>query len=291
MIAPGSPALRRCRFADRLTAEAVYSHRSLLRARGPRGHEGELKRVSTCFTGLELLMDVTRRRAAWSAAWGVVAVILGSGAIASWTAAVAPGSRFPVWAVFTLTALLVVALYVVFACLAGRWPTSWGGMNGEPANVELVPEQVGNHLRLMLINSGHIAEFSAQVIAILDPLRQKRTPQHWTIPWLEDNSVEPKRILTGGTQVLDFASYDAVAVNAEFSTGHDGADHWRFSAVPVPIGFKYYNLRSRNDLELQRFILIVRVMNARSGKYVDHQLTIGIEGRDLICEIIPVQDS
>jgi hypothetical protein len=247
--------------------------------------------VPTRFTGLELVMDVTRRRAAWSAAWGVVAVVLGSGAIASWTAAAAPGSRFPVWPVLTLTALTAVALYVSFAYLAGLWPTNQSSMNGEPANVDLVPEQVGNQLRLILVNNGCVAEFSAQVAEILDPLRQKGTPQHWTIPWLEDHSVAPKRILAGGTQVLDFASYDATAVNDEFSTGHDGADHWRFSAAPTPIGARYYNLRSHNDLELQRFILTVRIMNARSGKYLDQQLTIGIEGHNLICEIISCIDT
>lgn len=274
--------------ANWLTAEEAYSHRSILRVRTTREYAGERERVPTHFTGLELLMDITRRRAAWSAAWGVVAVVLGSGLIASWTVAATPGSKFPVWPVFTLTALTAVALYASFAHLAGRWPTNRGNMNDEPADVKLAPEQVGNQLRLMLVNNGRVAEFSAQVTEILDPLRQKRTPQHWTIPWLEDNSVEPKRILTGGAQVLDFASYDAAAVNAQFSTGRDGTDHWRFSAVPAPIGIKYYNLRSRNDLEVQRFILTVRIMNARSGKYSDQQLTIGIEGHNLICEITPV---
>lgn len=233
-------------------------------------------------------MDVTRRRAAWSAAWGVVGVVLGSGAIAGWMAAAAPGSRFPIWPVFTLTVLTAFALYVSFAFLAGRWPTKRGSMNAEPANVELVPEQVGNQLRLMLVNNGCVAEFSAQVTEFLDPLRQTRAPQHWTIPWLEDNSVEPKRILAGGARALDLASYNAAAVNAEFSTGRDGADHWRFSAVPTPIGIRYYNLHSRNDLELQRFTLTVRIMNAHSGKYLDRRLTVGIEDCNLICQIAAV---
>jgi hypothetical protein len=271
--------------ARSVTAATGRSRPGSARRRSPLG------KASSRWTGLELVMDVTRRRAAWSAAWGVVAVVLGGGAIASWTAAAAPGSKFPVWPVFTLTALTAIALYVSFAYLAGRWPTNRGSMNGDPANVQLVPEQVGNQLRLMLVNNGRIAEFSAQVIEVLDPLRQKRTPQHWTIPWLEDNSVEPKRILAGGRRVLDFASYDDAAVNAEFNTGHDGADHWRFAAVPTPLGIKYYNLRSRSDLELQRFILTVRIMNARSGRYLDHQLTVGIDGSNLICGIVPVKDS
>ena len=243
------------------------------------------------WTGLELVMDVTRRKTAWASAWGVVALLLGSGAITCWTAAAAPGSKFPIWPVFTFTALTAVALYVSFACIAGRWPTNRRSMRGAPANVELVPEQVDNQLRLMLVNNGRVAEFSAQVTEMLDPLRQKRTPQRWTIPWLESNSVEPKRILAGGTQVLDFASYDAAAVNAELSTGPDGANHWQFSAIPTPLGIKYFNLRSRSDLELQRFILTVRIMNARSGRYIDQRLTVGIKGDNIICKIDPVKDS
>src|ERR1039458_1923678 len=150
-------------------------------------------------------MDVTSRGAAWSAAWGVVAAILGGGAVASWMATVAPGSTFPAWPATTLTALTAVALYVVFAHLAGKWPTNGGGRNDEPTNVDIIPELVGDHLRLMLVNRGLAAEFLVQVIGMLDPLRQRKAPQHWTIPWLEDNSAEPKRILAGGTQVLDFA--------------------------------------------------------------------------------------
>lgn len=232
-------------------------------------------------------MDVTPRRAVWSAAWGVVAVILGSGAIASWMAAAAPGSMFPAWPTLALTALTAVALCLTFGSLAGRWPTAGTGRNDEPANVDLSHEQVDNGLRLMLENHGSAAEFSVQVIGMLDPLRRRKAPQHWTIPWLEDNSVEPKRILAGGTRVLDFARYDADAVVAELATGHDGADHWWFSAIPVPIGARYYNLRSRNDLELQRFTLMVRIMNASSGRYLDRHLTVSVHGRDLVCELAP----
>jgi len=230
-------------------------------------------------------MDVTRRRAAWSAAWGSVAVVLGGGSVAAWMAEPAPGSKFPAWPAWTLTVLTAAALCVSFSYLAGKWPASRHGENDKPARVDLIPEQVGNHLRLGLVNRDSAAEFSAQVTGMLDPLRQRRAPQHWTIPWLEDNSAEPKRILTGGTQVLDFARYDADAINTELSTGHDGADHWWFSAVPALIGARYYNLRSRNDLELQRFILTVRIMNASSGKYLDRQLTVGVQGRNLVCEI------
>jgi hypothetical protein len=230
-------------------------------------------------------MDVTPRTAAWSAAWGVVAAILGGGAVASWMATVAPESKFPAWPAATLTALTAVALYVAFAHLAGKWPTDGDGRNDEPANVDLIPEQVGNQLRLMLVNHGLAAEFLVQIIGMLDPLRQRKAPKHWTIPWLEDNSVEPKRVLAGGTQMLDFVRYDADAVNTELTTGHDGADHWLFSAVPTSVGVRYYNLLSQNDLDVQQFTLTARIMNASSGEYLDRQLTVRSQGCNLICEL------
>lgn len=231
--------------------------------------------------------DITRRRAALSAAFGVLAVVLGTAAVATWLAGLAPGATFPVWPAWTLTALMVVAVCVSFAFLGRRWPIRRSGKNGEPASVDFIPEQVGDHLRLGLVNQGPATEFSAQVTSIRDPMGRREAPQYWTIPWLEDNSAEPKRILTGGTRVLDFARYDADAVNAELGTGNDGADHWRFSAVPTPIGARYYNLRSQNDLELQRFILNVRIMNASSGKYLDRELTVRVQGRSLVCEVAP----
>jgi hypothetical protein len=236
-------------------------------------------------TNLELEMDATPRRAAWSAAWGVLAVVLGSGAVTTWMAALAQGTRFLVWPAWTLAIMTAIALYVSFAYLAGIWPSNRNTEDDQSIDVDLLPEQVGDRLRLRLVNCGSAAEFLAQVTSALDPLRQSGAPQCWTIPWLEDNSVEPKRILVGGTQVLDFAWYDIEAVDAELRTGHDDAGHWYFSAVPAPIGMRYYNLRSRNDLELQRFTLAVRIMSASSGKYVDRRLTVGIQDSNLVCEI------
>jgi hypothetical protein len=109
-------------------------------------------------------------------------------------------------------------------------------------------------------------------------------PQHWPIPWLEDNSTDPKRILTGQTRMLDFARYDVSAVMAELGTGHGGANHWWFSSVPSPIRATYYTLRDQQDLEKQRFLVTVRIMDASSGNYTDRQLALGVRGFELICE-------
>lgn len=240
-------------------------------------------------------MDVTQRRAAWSAAWGVVALLLGGGAVPTWMEAVAPGSKFPIWPSWILTVLMAAAVFMCFASLSGRRATHRGGQQAssgkphKPSSVDLIPEQVGDRLRLGLTNHGSAAEFSAQVTGILDPMRRMIGPQHWPIPWLEDKSAEPKRILAGQTRMLDFARYDAIAVNAELSTRHNDADHWWFSSVPTAIGAKYYNLRCQGDLAEQHFVLTVRIMNANSGKYLDWRLTVGIQGSEFICKCATYQ--
>jgi hypothetical protein len=228
------------------------------------------------------MMEVSGRMSAWSAAWGVVALVLGGGAVASW---VAPRSGFPDWPAPVLSALTVGALYVCFACLIGIWPVGGRSKRQLLTAVDLVAEQVGNKLRLVLVNRGAAAEFLVQVTGILDPMRQQIPPQSWTVPWLEDRSVGPKRVLRGARQVLDFASYDFDAVNAEIGTAHAGACHWWFSTAGGPVGARYYHLHERNDLEVQRFTLTVRIMNASSGGYLDLGLSIGVRGDDLVCEI------
>jgi hypothetical protein len=44
-------------------------------------------------------------------------------------------------------------------------------------------------------------------------------------------------------------------------------------------------LRRQEDLDLQRFILVVRIMNANSGRFLDRQVIIGIRGGIPYCEI------
>jgi hypothetical protein len=248
-------------------------------------------------------MSETPRGPAWSAAWGVVAVILGTGAFATWSLAVSPRFGFPAWPAWGLSAATAAALYMCFACLSGTWPAGRAlgrservplARQPQPSQIDLIPEQAGDWLRLGLLNRGPAAVYSAEVTGILDPLGRRVGQQHWPIPWLEDSSSEPKRILTGQTRMLDFAHYDMATVNAELSTGKGGGDHWRFSSVPTAINASYYNLRTRMDLEEQHFILTVRVMNANSGRYFDRQFTVGVNGSGLVCELttsVPVTRS
>lgn len=227
-------------------------------------------------------MPETSREDGWSAAWGVVALILASAAVASWMGAMPPGPGFPRWPAWMLSALTAVAIYICFACLSGGWRARrrdiW-------VTVDPIPEQVGDVLRLGLLNGGHAAEFSAQVIRLLDPFGNPAGPQHWPIPWFEDHSAEPKRILAGQTRMLDFARYDRAAVDAELRTGCDIDGHWQFSSVPDPVSVSYYHLRSSRDLRRQRFIVTVRIMNATSGGYRDHRLTIMIQDNEPICKV------
>ena len=82
------------------------------------------------------------------------------------------------------------------SAVTGSWPRD---------DVGLAPERDGVHLRLLLHNNGKPAEFSVQVIAIRDPLGRAIGSQHGTVPWLDDLSTEPKRVLCGQTRILDFA--------------------------------------------------------------------------------------
>lgn len=234
------------------------------------------------------------RRAAWSAAWGVVAVVFGGGAVAAWAPEVSVGHKIATWPAWTLCAITLVALYMCFALLFGRWPASSAPRPGtqttvqsplKPGSIDLIAEQAGDHLRLGLLNRGAVAEFSAAVIDIQDPLGRRIGPQHWPIPWLEDGSSEPKRVLVGQTRMLDFARYDRTAVSAELNTSCGSVDHWSFSSVPTPVGARYYNLRSVADLDEQRFTLTVRTMNASSGNYFDWPLRVGTCGSKLVCEV------
>lgn len=61
-------------------------------------------------------------RAGFSAAWGVVAGILGGGAFAIWTTASPPHSRFPAWSAWIPGGLAACAVYMCFAYALGIWP-------------------------------------------------------------------------------------------------------------------------------------------------------------------------
>jgi hypothetical protein len=57
-----------------------------------------------------------------SAAWGVVAVVLGAAAVAAWMAVVPHDSKFPAWPAWVLASLTAVAICLCFASLSRRWP-------------------------------------------------------------------------------------------------------------------------------------------------------------------------
>lgn len=57
-----------------------------------------------------------------SAAWGVVAAVLGGGAFETWMEAESPASTFPAWPALVFSALTLTAIYLCFGSLCGRWP-------------------------------------------------------------------------------------------------------------------------------------------------------------------------
>jgi hypothetical protein len=237
-------------------------------------------------------MPETQRGTGKAAAWGVVAGISGSGAFGTWIAATTTGAAFPLWPAWALGALTVGAICMCFAPPRG-WLSPLYRARGPSAHahaasraqdgVGLVPEPDGVHLRLLLRNNGEPAEISVQVIAIRDPLGRAIGPQHWTIPWLDDSSTEPKRVLRGQTRILDFAQYNPAAVRSEIRSGRGQVPHWRFPAAPSPVEARYYNLRSDADLDEQRFFVTVRLLNADSQNFTDYDLAVGVQQHEPVC--------
>jgi hypothetical protein len=230
-----------------------------------------------------------------SAAWGAVAGILGSGAFATGIAAATSAMAFPYWPSWSLGLLTIGSTFMCFAMPSSRWSLrrragqgpGWPAMSrgSRQVDVSLAADREGPRLRLLLHNQGKPAEFSAQVIAFHDPMGRGIGRQIWTVPWQDDLSTEPKLILTGQTGILDFALYDFDAVRDEITAGGGDSPHWMFSTAPSPVAVRYYNLRSGHDLSEQRFRIVVRIMNARTGKYADRELIVGAHGNEITCRV------
>jgi hypothetical protein len=82
-------------------------------------------------------------RAGRSAAWGVLAVVFGGGAIYTAQLATSPDSGFPIWPTYILGAVAAIALYMCFATIWGWWPTS-RSTRGQAADVVDRPETHGD---------------------------------------------------------------------------------------------------------------------------------------------------
>lgn len=226
-------------------------------------------------------MSETLRRTARAAGWGVSAVVLGAFAASDWFST--PRTELRTWLAWLFSVLAALALYLCFADPLRLWPMR------RRRGIELVLEIIGNCLRFDLSNRGPAAEYFAQVTSLCQPpTGRPKGRQHWPVPWLEDYTTEPKRILSGQTRTLDFAIFDLAAVYASLRTGQDGADHWRFPSAPEAIGVKYYNLLSPADVDDQEFILTVRIMNADSGRYLDWQIAVKVRGLEVIGELTPI---
>ena len=98
-------------------------------------------------------------RGGLSAAWGVVAVVFGGGAAATWIPAASPESKFPAWPAWILTAITVGALYLCFASLLGTWPSRSVRSNGKkpapaPGAVSIVAQQMSGSAGGIQVGSG-----------------------------------------------------------------------------------------------------------------------------------------
>jgi hypothetical protein len=153
-------------------------------------------------------------------------------------------------------------------------------------NVILVPEQDHDRLRLAVVNQGDSGRFSAEVVCIRDDRGNAMLgPSSWQIPWLDTNSVAPKEILHSGRGILDFVRYNFAGVDADLTSTKWVSDyHWSLASLPEPIGFTYRIVRTRAELEAQRFRVTIRIIRAEPPGSADRQLAIGVKGFDLICE-------
>jgi hypothetical protein len=221
-------------------------------------------------------------RAKRGGAWGVLAVIIGTFAAAAWYSA--PQQGLGNWLAWVLSVLTAAALYPTFADAVGVWP-----VRRRPA-LDLVPEIAGNRVLIGVVCHGRGVDCSAEVIKIRrPPSGRPKGRQNWPIPWDDNHTVEPKRILTGQTRVLDFAVFSPAAVKATISTGLTSADHWRFISVPRPIGINYYNLIRLSDVDEQEFVLTIRILIAQPERYLDWQLTVKAKNSEIVCECLPVR--
>jgi hypothetical protein len=66
--------------------------------------------------------DGNGRRAGWSAAWGVVAVLAGSFAAPLWISVLTTGPGLLIWPACAPSVVALVGLYMCFAFLGGWWP-------------------------------------------------------------------------------------------------------------------------------------------------------------------------
>ena len=134
-----------------------------------------------------------------------IAMIATAAALASSTAHLALTGRFMI--------IAYIAFCCAVACFAGGirqapFPFAAGDIDparvaeppaiqpASPVQVTFIPEPDTDLLRLVAVNEGDRADFTAQVIGFIDELGRNRTRQTWPIPWEEDGSTTAKEILT-----------------------------------------------------------------------------------------------
>jgi hypothetical protein len=156
------------------------------------------------------------RKAAWSAAFGVLALAFGSVAILLWTLVASPrSSGLELAAAMVLSVLFIGGLYMVFACLTGTWPASHLPMKGPPPTPAAVSSEHAKQLRDIAVRIRYGLEGSRVL------LYDEDAPDTWQRSFLEH--------FPGLKAALETASADDVVfeqfrrrVNAEIiSAGMD----------------------------------------------------------------------
>jgi hypothetical protein len=223
-----------------------------------------------------------------------IAMIATAAALASSTAHLALTGRFMI--------IAYVAFCCAVACFAGGirqapFPFAAGDIDparvaeppaiqpASPVQVTFIPEPDTDLLRLVAVNEGDRADFTAQVIGFIDELGRNRTRQTWPIPWEEDGSTTAKEILTYQKRVLNFARFDWSALDEDLRTTKWGSNyHWYFFSTGDPIKIAYSPVRDWRELDDRLFTLKVRVTRADPPGRADHIFKIGFSGYIPTCE-------
>jgi hypothetical protein len=192
-----------------------------------------------------------------------------------------------------------------YALCAGMFPiglalylvASW--RRRSPIRVELLPEQDGDRLRLVLVNKGIRAEFTVNVVSFTDEEGEfgphgawliggagdSNQRQTWPVPWDEDGSTGSKEVLKGEPRVLRLATFNRAHTEQEVTSSHWGdGPHWLFASATEPVPITYWPVDTLAKLQALRFIVTVQVTSRQHDKPVMKTFSVGFGDWKLVCE-------
>jgi Caspase domain len=173
-------------------------------------------------------------------------------------------------------------------------------LRSPPLQVVITPQQHDDRLSLKVVNRGDDAQFSAEVISILDNKGGKTIePQQWPIPWA-NHAVAPAQIPSLGKADLDFARYNWQTLESTrlkilmqlLQNKPTGAPRSRtlgpydmeFSTLPDPIGVNFITRNADPDRLI--FTVTIRITRKEPPGHADWVFAVGApsQTRNAICD-------